>query len=473
MSTPLRIGLVGFGNIGTGVVDTLAKNRDLLDERCPRRLELRRVADIDIDTPREVEVDRSLLTTDTESVLRDPEIDVIVELIGGLEPARTFVETALKNGKHVVTANKAMLAHHGADLLALAAEKRVRLFFEAAVGGGIPVVRALTECLAANRITRIEGILNGTCNYILTRMYGGVRRYVEKESYILYDKETVVEVEEDTGFSFEDALAEAQELGYAEPDPTADIEGMDAAHKIAILASLAFGLDIRYDDVARRGIRDLTTQDLKSVEAAGFVFKHLAVAEIDDCGAVAVSVQPTLVCRAHPLAEIGGVLNAVIFEGRPVGAVMFTGPGAGPQTTSNAVVSDLMALSRIKQEQAPPTCFLTVPVGRRPLRKQEAKCDGYWLRVITSGDSRALASIADILARNGIPMEKVTEDRWEDDETDVTRVVQAYTGEARNEDVLRAASEIDSARWRQSSPVTLTLPRREMCSVPDWHGERQ
>lgn len=335
--------MIGFGNIGAGVIEVLRANRDLLDARCPRPLQLRRVADIDLTQPRSVEVDRELLTDDSESVVRDPEIDVVVELIGGLEPARTLVETALREGKHVVTANKAMLAHHGADLLAVAAEKRVRLLFEAAVGGGIPIVRTLCEGLAANRITRIEGILNGTCNYILTAMASGK--------------------------TYEEALAEAHELGYVEADPTADVEGMDAAHKIAILASLAFGQDIRYEDVDREGITRITQQDIRRASGENCAIKHYAVAEMDEQGRVAVSVRPTLLGTDHLCHEVVGVLNAVVIEGFPVGQIMLKGPGAGPKPTASAVLSDLMWLSRIENGQSPPPSLLTIPPGKKPPKK--------------------------------------------------------------------------------------------------------
>jgi len=446
MGRPLRIGLIGFGNIGSGVIQALRDNRDLLDDRCPRRLELRRVADIDLERSRPVAVDCELLTTDAEAVIRDPEIDVVVELIGGLEPARTFVETALNTGKHVVTANKAMLAQHGAELLALAEEKGVRLLFEAAVGGGIPVIRALCDCLAANRIQRVEGILNGTCNYILTRM-------------------------STAGVSFEEALADAQRRGYAEPDPTADIESIDAANKIAILASLAFGLDVRYDDVRREGIADLTLQDLRAAEADGYVIKQHAVAEIGEEGGFAVSVRPTLLWKDHPLASVGDVLNGVIIEARPVGAILLVGPGAGPQPTASAVLSDVIALSAIEDEQPLPPPFLTMPVGETPQKRGECACDGYWLRILSDGDSHAIADIAPILATHKVPVERISEEPWEQEGAGDACVIRVHTGEGSEEPVRQALSEIDSAGWRLPETVTLVLPRHERTRVPNWLGE--
>jgi homoserine dehydrogenase len=404
------------------------------------------VADVDLERPRPVTVERELLTDDPEAVIRDPEIDVIVELIGGIEPARTLVESALNAGKHVVTANKAMLAQHGAELLALAQRKRVRLLFEAAVGGGVPVIRALTECLAANRITRIEGILNGTCNYILTQMATA-------------------------GMSFEEALRDGQQRGYAEPDPTADIESVDAANKVAILAALAFDLDIRYGDVACEGISDLTQQDLKAAEADGYAVKQLAVAEMDDDGAVAVGVCPVLLWKDHPLASVGDVLNGILLEGRPVGAVLLVGPGAGPQPTASAVLSDLMALSAIEDKQAAPP-FLTMPVGQKPLKRRACGCDGYWMRVVSNGHRDAMADVVRILATSGIPIEKITEEAWETGGDSEARVIRVHTGQVSEERIAAAIGEMDeSAVWRLSETVTLALPRYEPTHAPNWSGE--
>jgi len=431
MVEPLKIGLLGFGNIGSGVILAMRDNKDLLDARCPRPLELRWVCDVDLDRPRPVEVDRSLLTTDAKAVIADPEVDVIVELIGGLEPARTLVESALRADKHVVTANKAMLAQHGAELLALAAEKGVRLLFEASVGGGIPVIRVLTECLAANRITRIEGILNGTCNYILTQMN------VEK-------------------ISFQEALAKAQNLGYAEPDPTADIESMDAANKIAVLASLAFEYDIRYQDVDREGITQVTLQDLRAAEAAGYVIKQRAVAERSKTGEIAVSVRPSLLSQSHPLAAVNGVLNAVGIGGEPVGEILLIGPGAGPQPTASAVLSDLMAISTLEPGHSPPPPLLRIPTRDKLIEFTEPSSNGYWLRVLTRGNLEAGAEIAQILANHEVAVRSITMHDGEAD--DSAAVVEVFVAEAAGPALRNAVSEIDGAGWRARNRIPLVLP---------------
>lgn len=433
MASPLRIGLIGFGNIGSGVIKTLQENRELLDERCPRPLRLCRVADLDLESERPVEIDRGLLTTETLEVVTDPNIDVIVELIGGLEPARTFVETAIRAGKHVVTANKALLANQGAELLALAAENNVRLLFEAAVGGGIPVVRVLTECLAANRITRIEGILNGTCNFILTEMAKGQ--------------------------SYETALKRAQELGYAEPDPTADVEGMDAANKIAILASLAFGYDIRYDDVDREGIANLTMHDLRDVQSEGHAsVKHLAVAEIED-GAVAVGVRPAIL-TSHPLQNVEGVTNGVVLKGWPVESIVLIGPGAGPGPTSSAVLSDLMWLSQLEVRQKPEKPFLTIPAGRKP-EEGELENLGYRLRIHLDR-GYGLTDVAEILQRHEIPVTELWESgRVVDESGDLPVTIMTVEAGIRTvpEEAMQAVvEEIRQADLTLSQDSVLALP---------------
>jgi len=434
MGDPLRLGLIGFGNVGSGVVKALEENRELLAARCPRPLELRRIADIDLERRRPVTVDPKLLTTDAESVVRDPEIDVIIELIGGIEPARTLVETALAEGKSVVTANKAMLASHGPELLALAAEKGVRLLFEAAVGGGIPVVRALCESLAANKIERIQGILNGTSNYILSQM--------------IYEE-----------MSYEEALAEAQTLGYAEPDPTADVEGIDAANKIAILASLAFGFDIRYSDVYRVGISKLTRQDHKIAATEQYVIKPLATAEITEPGAVGISVQPAVVSISSPLATVGDVMNGIIIEGFPVGVVFLVGPGAGPEPTASAVLGDLMALSLLESDRAAPRPFLEIPVGKRPRITAECDCDGYWIRVFHRGGPDALAEIVCVLTEEHVPILKCIEEEREGDESGVSRVVVVLTDTALWEDIRCVVRRLGEAEWLEPDTSVLVMPR--------------
>jgi homoserine dehydrogenase len=316
----IGVGLLGFGTVGAGVVEGLQKNGDLLAERTGVRLVLRRIADVDLVRDRGVRVDPGLLTRDAVAVIKDPEVDIVVELIGGTTIAREFILQALQLGKPVVTANKALLAEHGEAIFSLAADKQAGLFFEASVAGGVPIIRALREGLVANRINRIYGILNGTCNYILTRM----------------DRDQM---------TFERALKEAQTAGYAEADPALDIDGIDTAHKAVILASLAYGTHVPMRAVHVEGIRGLDKADIEYARKLGYRLKLLAVIKSDD-GEIEVRVHPTLIPSGHMLASVPGVFNAVMVEGDIVGQTAYYGRGAGRLPTASAVISDLADVGR-------------------------------------------------------------------------------------------------------------------------------
>ncbi|MEH2024311.1 homoserine dehydrogenase [Nostoc sp.] len=314
----VKLGILGLGTVGTGTVQLLqdsAGRHPLLQE-----IEIYRVGVRSLDKPRAVELSREVLTTDLESIVNDPAVDIVVEVMGGLEPARSLILKALSNGKHVVTANKAAIARFGAEIFTTANQAGVYVMLEAAVGGGIPVIQPLKQSLSVNRIHTITGIVNGTTNYILTRM-------------------------QTEGSNFNDVLADAQRLGYAEADPTADVDGLDAADKIAILASLGFGGRINLQDVYTEGIRQVSKTDIAYAEKLGFVIKLLAIAKRDTPSSpLSVRVHPTLVPQAHPLASINGVYNAILVEGEPIGQVMFFGPGAGAGATASAVTSDILNL---------------------------------------------------------------------------------------------------------------------------------
>ncbi|MCX7047851.1 MAG: homoserine dehydrogenase, partial [Candidatus Sumerlaeota bacterium] len=332
MSKAVRIGLVGFGNIGAGVVRALSRNGSIIQERVQSPLRLVRIADKDMQTPRETGgFDYSgLLTGDAAAVLEAPDIDIVIELVGGYEPARSFVERALKAGKHVVTANKAILAKFGPELLATARAHQVQLLFEASVGGGIPIIRTLQQGLAANQFNAIYGILNGTANYILTQMAQHAT-------------------------PFDQALKDAQEKGYAEPDPTFDIEGLDTAHKTAILAWLAFGRPTRGEEVYAEGIARVEPEDLRFAARHGYAIKLLGIARrAPACGSgcggarsggIELRVHPTLVPVSSLLAAVNDVYNAIMVEGDPIGATMYFGRGAGPDATASAILSDVIALA--------------------------------------------------------------------------------------------------------------------------------
>ena len=312
-----KLGILGLGTVGCGTVQLLSNcdgRHPLLEE-----VEIYRVGVRNLDKPREVELAKGVLTTDLEAIVTDPEINIVVEVMGGLEPARELMLKAIRNGKHVVTANKAAISRFGDELYTAANQAGVYVMVEASVGGGIPVIQPLKQSLSVNRIQAVTGIINGTTNYILTRM-------------------------QDEGSSFDDVLADAQKLGYAEADPTADVEGLDAADKIAILASIAFDGGINREDVYCEGIRQISKTDIEYAQKLGFVIKLLAIAKKVNQSSLSVRVHPTLVPSGHPLASINGVNNAIFVEGEPIGEVMFFGPGAGAGATASAVSSDILNL---------------------------------------------------------------------------------------------------------------------------------
>ncbi len=324
----VKLGILGLGTVGTGTVQLLQDKtgrHPLLQE-----IEIYRVGVRSLDKPRAVELPTEVLTTDLEAIVNDPAVDIIVEVMGGLEPARSLILKALSNGKHVVTANKAAIARFGAEIFTTANQAGVYVMLEAAVGGGIPVIQPLKQSLSVNRINAVTGIVNGTTNYILSRM-------------------------QTEGSNFNDVLADAQHLGYAEADPTADVDGLDAADKIAILASLGFGGRIHLKDVYTEGIRQVSKTDIAYAEKLGFVIKLLAIAKritpSSPSSPLSVRVHPTLVPKAHPLASINGVYNAILVEGEPIGQVMFFGPGAGAGATASAVTSDILNLTASLKSQ--------------------------------------------------------------------------------------------------------------------------
>lgn len=318
----INVGLLGLGTVGSGTAKILlnpAGRHPLLSQICLARVGVRT-----LDKPRSIELPSECLTTDLDSIVSDPAIDIVVEVLGGLEPARSLILKAISHGKHVVTANKAVIARYGSEIFTAANEAGVYVLLEAAVGGGIPVVQPLKQALGVNRIQAVTGIINGTTNYILTRM--------QRE-----------------GGDFEAILADAQRLGYAEADPSADVDGLDAADKIAILASLAFGGRIKLSEVYSEGIRHVTAADILYANRLGFVIKLLAIARRHASDAsteeLELRVHPTLVPESHPLASVNDVYNAILVEGDPIGQVMFFGPGAGEGPTASAVASDILNIA--------------------------------------------------------------------------------------------------------------------------------
>lgn len=380
MSEALRIGIAGLGTVGTGVVALLAEHGDLLRQRCGRNLAITAVSARDRGRDRGVDLSRFQWHDDPVALAGSPEVDVLLELIGGDEgPARMAVETALTAGKHVVTANKALIAKHGTALAGLSEERGVSLNFEAAVAGGIPIVKALREGLAGNSFARVYGILNGTCNYILTQM-------------------------RETGRGFADVLAEAQELGYAEADPSFDVDGVDAAHKLAILASLAYGSPVDFDSVHVEGIRQISAEDIAYADELGYRIKLLAIASRTDHG-VEQRVHPCMVSLRTPIARVDDVYNAVVAEGDHVGRTVFEGRGAGAGPTASAVVADVVDIAR---GIALPTFSVPATTLRPPkVAAMDRHVGSYYIRLLVLDQPGVMADVTAILRDQDISIESM------------------------------------------------------------------
>ncbi len=386
MPTSVGLALLGPGNVGAGVVAALRNGAARYAQQVGRPLELRRVLVRDASKPREG-VDASILTTSIDEVLGDPSVEIVIELMGGEHPAREYIQAALESGRHVVTANKEVMAKCGSELLAIAAQHHVRLLYEASVGGGIPVISPLSRDLLANEITAVTAIINGTTNYMLTGMA-------------------------QQGTDYAVALAEAQRLGYAEPDPTADVEGIDAAYKLAILCGLAFHVAVAPEQVARQGITRLGARDFRYADALGYTIKLLATGRLLDGGVVA-SVQPTLIAKDEPLAKVDGVLNAVQIEGDLVGRVLFQGRGAGPNPTSSAVLADVIDVARDIVAGRTPTDG--IELRAIPVHPPADHRSRYYLRVTVQDRPKVLARIAGILGDREISIASVIQFETDDD----------------------------------------------------------
>ena len=376
----INVGLMGLGVVGGGVADALLRNPSHVSERVGRGVNLRRVLVRDTSRPRDVEVPASLFTTNASEILDDPEIDIVVEVMGGSDPAEGYFRRALDAGKHVVTANKEVMAKHGVDLLELAQSNGVSLRFEASVGGGIPIVGCLMNELTANDIYSIRSIINGTTNYILTRM-------AHQRA------------------PFADALSEAQKLGYAEADPTNDVEGIDAAYKLTVLATLAYGHRFRYEDVYRQGISGLEPQDFRYAEEFGYAIKSLAIADIQE-GEVQLRVYPALVPVENMLGNVNGVYNAVEVNGSLTGRVLFHGMGAGRGPTTSAVLGDLVETARLMSRETSPAGLrnFSTQTEMRPIGNLLTR---YYIRLIVADRAGVLAQIAHALGEEDISIASV------------------------------------------------------------------
>ena len=388
-SGPVRVGLLGIGTVGRGSFEVLSRNDDEIRRRAGRSIRITKVADLDTARAKAVVGDAAEVVGDARQVIDDPDIDIVIELIGGYGIAREMVLAAIEQGKHVVTANKALLAVHGTEIFQAASREGVTVAFEAAVAGGIPIIKALREGLAANRIEAVAGIINGTTNFILSEM-------------------------RDKGLSFDTAVAEAQRLGYAEADPTFDVEGIDAAHKITILSAIAFGVPIQFDRVNVEGISGLQSEDIRYAEQLDYRIKLLGITRLrrDPTGVpfgIELRVHPTLIPTRRLLANVEGAMNAVWVEGDAVGQTMYYGKGAGAEPTASAVIADLIDVSRTMAtdpgSRVPPLAFQAEALSDLPVLPIEAVQTAYYLRLRVADEPGVLADITRILADGGVSIE--------------------------------------------------------------------
>lgn len=411
----INVGIIGFGTVGSGTAKILIANRDLLRERTGFDINLKRIADRDIKRDRGIRIPEGTLTANAEEVLNDPDIDIVVELIGGIHPAKDFLLQAIKNKKHVVTANKALLATEGNEVFTEAERCGVEVGFEASVAGGIPIIKVMREGLVANRILNLYGIINGTSNYILTRMT-------------------------EEGIEFPAALREAQGLGYAEADPTFDIEGIDSAHKLTILSSLAYNLPLSYDSIYREGITKVTPQDITLASELGYKIKLLAIAKAVD-GEVELRIHPTMIPKDYLISKVDGVFNAIYVEGDAVGETLYYGRGAGDMPTGSSIVSDIVDLARAIRMNA---------TGRMPTIKTQASDSRirsmdnvesmYYFRFSALDKPGILSKISGILGENNISISSVIQ-KGRREVGAVPLVVLTHT--AKEKDVLNAIRVID------------------------------
>ncbi|RCW66948.1 homoserine dehydrogenase [Saliterribacillus persicus] len=376
----VNVGLCGLGTVGAGVVKILEGHADEIKYKVGCEISIKKILVNDINKKRDVIIDSSWLTTDPDELMKNPDIDIIIEVMGGIEDTNILLETAIRNKKHIVTANKDLMAVHGQKLLRLAKENHCDVFYDASVAGGIPIIRSLTDGLASDRIQKIMGIVNGTTNYILTKMT-------------------------DEQLAFEPVLKEAQELGFAEADPTSDVEGLDAARKMTLLANLAFKMEISLDDVEVKGIRTISQEDITFATSLGYTIKLIGIASINK-GKVEVSVEPTLLPKDHPLALVKNEFNAVYVHGEAVGETMFYGPGAGSMPTATAVVSDLMEVVKNIRLGITGNEYVT-PQYKTQLKLNEEKYTKYFIRMEVNDEAGTFQKITNIFSDENVSFAKI------------------------------------------------------------------
>ncbi|HTY54384.1 MAG TPA: homoserine dehydrogenase [Candidatus Binataceae bacterium] len=432
---PLRIGLLGCGTVGTGVVKLLRANASALTRRIGAALELAAVADRSLKPDPSLGLTAKLITKDSAALAEREDLDIIVELFGGEEPARSLIIKALANGKDVVTANKALLATHGEQIFRAADRAGRAVGFEASVGGGIPIIRTLRESLAGDRQRAVYGIVNGTCNYILTTM-------------------------SERGTEFAEVLAEAQRTGLAEADPALDIDGHDAAHKLCLLAALAFGVIVKPAQIYTEGIGAITQQDIAYARELGFTIKLLAIAKDENDG-IEARVQPTMIPRRHLLAEVGGAFNAIYIQGEALGSTLYFGRGAGEMPTATAVMADIVEIARNRiaagGARSHPLGLPIDEIKRGRVKPMDDVVCEYYLRFMAPDKPGVLGVIASVLGRHGISIASVIQ---QERNAEVTVPVVMRTHEARERNLKRALAQIRQSRVVKQAPVFIRIEER-------------
>jgi homoserine dehydrogenase len=408
---PINVGLLGAGTVGSGTFAVLKRNQEEITRRAGRSIVVRMIADREEEKARRIAGDDDVIVTDdANEVVMNPDIDIVVELIGGYTVAKDLILKAIENGKHVITANKALLASHGTEIFAAAQKKGVMVAFEAAVAGGIPIIKALREGLTANRIEWIAGIINGTSNFILSEM-------------------------RDKGLTFETVLKQAQKLGYAEADPTFDIEGIDAAHKLTIMASIAFGIPMQFEKVYTEGITKLTREDIRYAEELGYRIKLLGITKRTP-GGIELRVHPTLIPARRLIANVEGVMNAIVVRGDAVGSTLYYGPGAGAEPTGSSVVADLVDVTRMHtadpKHRVPHLAFQPERLSDTPIIAMDEVETSYYLRLRVMDKPGALADITRVLADLGISIEAMMQKEPSEGEDQVDIIMLTHLAVERN-----------------------------------------
>lgn len=427
----VNIGLVGFGTVGAGVVKILKENADVIAQRTGLKLDLKRVVDKDITSPRTVQLPEGVLTDDLELLISDPSIDVALELVGGTTFAKDLQLRLLRSGKHVVTANKALLAEHGGELIREAIDAGRCIAFEASCCGGIPIVSVMRTGLAANSIEGLYGIFNGTCNYILTNM-------------------TL------NGSEFDEVLKEAQEKGFAEADPTLDINGMDTAHKLAILGSLAFNCRIGIDDVHVEGIENIDIIDIRSALEMGYILKLLAIGEKDSEGRISLRVHPSFISEHTPLAQVEGPFNAISVFGNAVGNTMFYGRGAGMMATASAVIADIIEIAQGASQHVFETMAMATDIKRTTQIKPIEQIDSrFYIRIMAKDEPGVFAAYGNVLGKHGISISGAIQHEWTGPNNTVPVVITTHPTQQKN--MTAALEEMEALDVISGKPVCIHI----------------